>query len=917
MEELKIERDKILNEISKYNSKIFELQNQLLNIEELMTNSTYKEIMDTLTLNDQQLEVVNAENKFILTVAAPGSGKTHTLVSMYIKMVVEDKVDPENVLLITFTKKAGQEMCGRLSSLIPTKLPTYVGSLHGLAYRVLQEYNNINYTILDEKETKDILKNLCNANFDEDDANIGFLKSKISYIIDKSSSTYPFCTDEILKTLNLEKYKDKVNLVVDLFKQKKMKENLLDFNDLLIMFCEFLDSSNKFVKDYKKKIKVIFFDEYQDVNPIQHYILKKFKKHSRIMVVGDDAQSIYAFRGSSVNFILNFPQEFTPNKMYLLEKNYRSTTQIVTFFQNIIKKNTNQYLKDVVSVNPHDGVKPTVISFADNKKRDQWIINDILKHKKNGVPMSKMVILARKNDSLDKIEIELVKQGITVIKHTGLSILDKPHVKDFLAFITILVNDKSSLHWKRILAFNLGVNAAHEFIEKSSNIRESIKKVKDTQVTYANYLKEVDALLDLCNNQRKDIEKGRYILSFLEKMWATKNRFDSHLDDKVKDILNLLSYLANSNLQQFINELYLNQSIEVNLDNSIYLTTIHGSKGLEWDYVYLIDVDSENFPSYKQGNYLDEGEEIEEERRLFYVASSRAKHSLIITYFDYLGMSQFIREVDKSLYNPVGVNYDILPMTGNISHDISNYLKYFGYSKIYPILKELKSERCNLHISYELPKYLDKFKYSRIIIGNFIDFLIAKMVQINFTKNVKKFELNIVHKLDNFPQKIRQNYIDELADWRNLLEDIFTISTFNIKDDSNIFNDLKNLLLSSEIFIYYNEICSKLTDFINKLKPKEICSHYNVSHANIRGEIDLLVDNTLFEIKTNQLEIATTANVSQTLLYSYLVEKKERKIDTIILYNPLTGEMTKFDTTNVNFKKIANIYYENFKNVKS
>ena len=695
-----------------------------------------------------------------------------------------------------------------------------------------------------------------------------------------------------------------------------MNENLLDFNDLLIMFCEFLDSSDKFVKEYKKKIKVIFFDEYQDVNPIQHYILKKFKKHSRIMVVGDDAQSIYAFRGSSVNFILNFPQEFTPNKMYLLEKNYRSTAQIVTFFQNIIKKNTNQYLKDVVSVNPNDGMKPIVISFADNKKRDQWIINDIFKNKKNGVPMSKMVILARKNDSLDKIEIELVKQGITVIKHTGLSILDKPHVKDFLAFITILVNDKSSLHWKRILSFQLGVNAAHEFIEKSSNIRDSIKKLKDTQVSYANYLKELDALLDFCKNEKKDIEKGRYILSFLEKMWATKNRFDSHLDDKVKDILLLLSYLANSNLQQFINELYLNQSIEVNLENSIYLTTIHGSKGLEWDYVYLIDVDSENFPSYKQGNYLDEGDEIEEERRLFYVASSRAKHNLIITYFDYLGMSQFIREVDRSLYNAVGVNYDILPMTGNISHDISNYLKYFGYSKIYPILKELKSERTNLHISYELPKYLDKFKYSRIIIGNFIDFLIAKMVQINFTKNVKKFELNIVHKLDNFPQKIRQNYIDELTDWRNLLEDIFTISTFNIKDDSNIFNDLKNLLLSSEIFIYYNEMCSKLTDFINKLKPKEICSHYNVSHANIRGEIDLLVDNTLFEIKTNQLEIATTANVSQTLLYSYLVQKKERKIDTIILYNPLTGEMTKFDTTNVNFKQIANIYYGNFKNVK-
>ena len=143
------------------------------------------------------------------------------------------------------------------------------------------------------------------------------------------------------------------------------------------------------------------------------------------MVVGDDAQSIYAFRGSSVKFILNFPAEFKPNKMYLLEKNYRSTKQIVDFFQDIIKKNTNQYEKNVESVNPNNGVKPTILGFEDYKKRDQWIINDIMKNKEAGVPISKMVILARKNESLDRIEFELVKQGITVIKHTGLSILDK------------------------------------------------------------------------------------------------------------------------------------------------------------------------------------------------------------------------------------------------------------------------------------------------------------------------------------------------------------------------------------------------------------------------------------------------------------------------------------------------------------
>lgn len=919
MDELKNKRDDIMNKISKLNAEVFNLQNQLLNIEQLIVDSDHKEIMDTLTLNEQQLNVVNAKEKYIVTIAAPGSGKTHTLISMYIKMIVEDKIDQNTVLLITFTKKAGQEMCGRLSSLIPTKLPAYVGSLHGLAYRVLQEYYSINYTVLDEKEAKDILKDICNDNLNMDELDSSLIKTKIFYIMDKSSSNYPFDIKPILKELNLEKLENDINKVIDLYSQKKKKENLLDFNDLMMMFCEFLDK--KEAKDYKKKINFIFFDEYQDINPIQHYILSKFKKNSRIMVVGDDAQSIYAFRGSSVDFILNFPNEFKPNTMYLLEQNYRSTKQIVNFFEDIIKKNTNQYEKNVVSVNPNDGVKPIIIGFEHNKSRDQWIINDIMKNRKNGVSLSKMVILARKNDSLDKIEIELVKQGITVIKHTGLSILDKPHVKDFLAFITILVNDKSSIHWKRVLSLQLGVNQAHELIEKSNNIKESIKKLKDTHVSYSNYLKEIDSLLNLLSNKNmKDVDKGRYILSFLEKVWASKNKFDSHIDEKIKDILLLISYLSNSTLQQFITELYLNQSIEVNLDNSIYLTTVHGSKGLEWDFVYLIDVDSDNFPSIRQNYFKTECDESEEERRLFYVACSRAKYNLVITYnycYDpnnYLNMSPLIREIDTSLYTSIGMNYHTYQMTGNISNDVTNYLKYIGYSKIYPLIKDLNINRKSIHLSFEIPKYLEKFKHSRIIIGNFIDFLLAKMIQINFTKNIKKFELNIHNQV---PQKIRQNYIDELNDWRNLLEDIFIISTFNLKDENDIFNDIKKILINPNIYNHYNLLVKGLTNYINDLKPKEIYSHYNVSYANIRGEIDLLIDDTIIEIKTNQYETVSTSNILQTLLYGYLAQKKSKTINRIILYNPLLGEATNIELKNFDFKNVATILYEHFKTKKT
>lgn len=922
MNELIEKRQQLIDKISKYNAKLFNLQNELYNIEQLIVQSDHKEIMETLTLNEQQLEVINSKDKYTLVIACPGSGKTHTLISMYIKLIVEDKINPDNVLLITFTKKAGQEMSGRLSSLVPTKLPAYVGSLHGLSYRVLQEYKNINYTVLDEKESKNIIKELCDDFLDIDDSETFLIKQKIVSIIDTASSSYPFNLHEVLKKMCLEKLNDKIDLIYTKYQEKKTNENLIDFNDLMLSFSHFLDTEESI--DFKNKIEFIFFDEYQDVNPIQHYILSKFKGFARIMVVGDDAQSIYAFRGSSVNYILNFPNEFTPNKMYLLEKNYRSTNQIVTYFQDIISKNTNQYKKDVISVSPNNGIKPVIIAFNDNKQRNQWIINDILKNKENGISLSKMVILARKNDSLDKIEIELVKQGITVIKHNGLSILDKHHVKDFLAFIILLINNKSSIHWKRILSLHLNVNLAHDIIESSRNnglsIKETIKKLKDTQVSYANSLKELDGVFDFLTNQKSnDVDKARYILSYLERIWSLKNKYDNHLEEKIKDILLLISYLSQSTMKDFINELYLNQSIEINLDNTIYLTTIHGSKGLEWEYVYLIDVDSDTFPSVKYGYYLDEGDEIEEERRLFYVACSRAKYNLVITYnfnlnpSSLLTMSPFIREINKDYYTGVNVDYTSYSMSGVISIDVNNYLKYYGFSKIYPILKNIKCERKVLHGGFEIPKYLDKFKYSRLVISNFIDFLIAKMMQINFSKQIKKFELNIIYKLEKFPQKIRQNYIDELNDWRNLLEDIFFIATYNIKDEGSIFNDLKNLLINSNIYSYYNEMSEKLYKFISESKPKEINSHYNVTHAKIKGEIDILVDNKIFEIKTNQGEIATMTNIIQTLLYGYLLNKKERIIDEIILYNPLTGEINLFDTKDFNFKKISSIIYEHFK----
>lgn len=905
MDALKQQRQALIDKINKLNTKLFSLQNELFNIEHTIIDFDHQEIIETLTLNKQQAEIINSTDQYSLVIACPGSGKTHTLISMYIKLIIEDKIDPNDVLLITFTKKAGNEMLGRLSSLVPTKLPAYVGSLHGLGYHILQEYYETSYTILDEMESKQMIKELCDEYINDNQS--ALIKMKIISIIDKASSYYPFNLIKVLNEQSLEKFHDNILLVYNKYQEKKQLENLFDFNDLMISFCQFLDKDESL--SYKNKIKFIFFDEYQDINPIQHYILSKFKIKSRIMVVGDDAQSIYAFRGSSVNHILNFPKEFTPNKMYLLEKNYRSTSNIVNFFQDIIIKNMNQYKKDVISNTNIKGNKPIVIGFIDNKYRDEWIVNDIIKHNKAGMELSKMVILARKNKSLDEIEITLVKHGITVIKHTGLSILDKPHVKDFLAFVVILINDKSSLHWKRVLSLHVGVPIAHKIIEsaKTNSIRESIKKLKDTQVQYANKLKQLDTFLDsIYKSAIKDVDKARHIITYLEKIWS------SNSEKKVKDILILVSFLVTSTFKDFINDLYLNQSIEANLDNTIYLTTIHGSKGLEWENVYLIDVDSDTIPlgREKQEFFINECDEIDEERRLLYVACSRAKSNLVITYnynmnpSSLLLISPFIREINPLLYNAINVDYTSYKLSGLINVDVSNYLKYTGFTQITPILRELKYDKLNIHESFETnASHLSKIKYSHIVINNFMDYLIMKMIHINFTKYIKKFNLGSLTKICDI--KIKQNYIDDLSDWRNLLDDIFHISTLTIKDDANIFDDLKKILIND--CIHYNKICDSLTSYINSFNPKKIELNYSVSHAEVKGRIDLLVDNVIFKIRTPSLP--SSSNIIQTLLHCYILKKNKMEINKMILYNPLSGNITSFDLLNIDFKKIAKIIY--------
>ena len=350
MDTLINKRNKLQDKLKKYQEKIYSIENELIEIEMEISSFDSKEQLKNISLNEQQDEIIKSESNNILVVAVPGSGKTHTVINRYINLVTEKNVNPNSVILITFTKKSGQEMFERINNYVPNKLPFYVGSLHGLGYKML---NKNNYSILDETDSFELITDCATSLSDNT-----YLIKNIPYFYDKLCCTYPQDVDKVMETMDINsKFKSIIIKILKDYQEVKIKNKLLDFNDLMIQFNEYLNQPD--ADQFKENIKYVFFDEFQDINPIQYSILNHFKNKSNIMVVGDDAQSIYSFRGSSVNYILNYDSD----KTYFLENNYRSTPYIVDFFKDIISHNKNNLEKNIISSQEEKGMKPTVRYF--------------------------------------------------------------------------------------------------------------------------------------------------------------------------------------------------------------------------------------------------------------------------------------------------------------------------------------------------------------------------------------------------------------------------------------------------------------------------------------------------------------------------------------------------------------------------
>jgi DNA helicase II / ATP-dependent DNA helicase PcrA len=902
--------------IEQYKKMIVELEKENIIMEEEMIK--VKKMENTIKLNEQQNEAVREIENDSIIIACPGSGKTHTLIAKVVYLINENNINPENIILITFTKKASHEMTMRLEKYIKGRL-YHSGTIHGLAYRTLQKYNNINYTILDEVDTyKTIRQMISMEKVDEEERAI--LSKEVTIVYEQLGSYYPAEIDDIIEMNKMDEHKNELKNIFTNYEKFKIENKYLDFNDLMSKFLIFLDGDES--KEFKENIKYILFDEYQDINSIQEMILKKIRHNKQIItLVGDDAQSIYAFRGSNVKYILDTSQN-DKIKTFRLEMNYRSTSEIVNFCNNIISHNKNQIEKNMIAYNGINNIKPRILGFDTLDDEIKYIVKRIKDNHKIGIELNRQVIITRKNRQLDQFEIELIKNKINYVKSKGIGILDRIHVKDYLSFMIIVVNKDSIIHWKRILQTcdGIGTITADKILESNKNKLNAV--IGDHGTSVNSKLKELKEILHYLTNNKKlnEIELENYskkVINYISKKFIQKKDTMTN-EEKIEDLQTLEEYLISSeSISKFLEDIHLNIEIPAGnkaeeSDDYLSLSTIHGSKGLEWDYVYFAGCSSENVPSIRSSIYKNELEDLEEERRLFYVGCSRAKKTLEITMsYSFHGeknsnfTSPFINEIDDDLYDSINLKFPERLNSGDVTTIVRNYLLIKTGTPLYDYMKDLEYTYKILYIN-EYKSLFRRHPYEYIL-GTFIDNLIAKIVWINYHKIIKTFEVNEYQRQNYKKDKYYYTYIDSNNDWKDSLDAVLWI-TLKTNRKLNLFSKLLPWIKSN--IEWFKKIEKSIINLVEEnLKDDDnfIGIHYNVSYGSVMGEIDLIVNDNLIEIKTSTTTSITMRNVLQTILYRYMLIKKGLKVNKISIINPIEGDIYEFNT-NGKWKNTFNIY---------
>ncbi len=669
----------------------------------LFNNISFKD-----NLNNEQLKVVNNIKGPMIVIAGAGSGKTRTITYSVVKLI-ENGVKPAEIMLVTFTNKAAKEMLERVENLLG-KNPKGIwgGTFHALANRFIRKYTNLaglkpRYTIIDQADAYSLMKLAIEDAFPH--FKLMNLPNKkncfkiLSYTLNCNKSI-----KQVLDWKYLHLYQEeiipKLRKIFNNYANRKIKANLVDFNDLLTIWNRLLNEKT-IAQKMAKKIKYILVDEYQDTNYIQAEIILKIAQiNQNIMVVGDDVQSIYSFRGANFKNLLNFGEKLKNVRKYKITMNYRSTPEILDLANNSIKNNEIQFQKimNPVKKSLH---KPKCVFVNNEEDQAKFIIREILDFKKKGISLSEIAILYRSNFHSLKLQKELQSSKLPFEVRSGVSFFEQAHIKDVLAYIKIIYNPYDEISWNRIFQIipSIGAVSAQKIFKKIVNLKDPINELTSENFLNSNF-KEFKISKNAKNNLFKYLRVFAKFNSdsspsaFLKIIRRSIEDYIKREYENYKDRLNDIDALYNfslefKNIRDFLDNLNLNASevsetikVPLNKDKNkerIVLSTIHKAKGLEWKVVFVISLTETLFPP-KQN---DEKSEIEEERRIFYVSLTRAKDALYLITpksrhgKNYLRPSRFVRELKDSLYelidnsNNLYENLDI-PSNSQVPKKIDN-----------------------------------------------------------------------------------------------------------------------------------------------------------------------------------------------------------------------------------------------------
>lgn len=596
-------------------------------------------------LNQAQLEAVLHKDGPLLIIAGAGSGKTRTL-TYKVARLIEDGVSPENILLLTFTRRAAREMISRAENILGAGLGKITGgTFHSFANMILRRYARFadlknNFTVIDRSDAEDVVNHIRGKIIDKKEKRF----PKKSTILDIYSKTIN--KDIPLDVIVKKEYKqfehctEKLIEIANAYNNYKKERSMLDYDDLLLYLKALLMSNEEVRKQISLKYKYVLIDEYQDTNSIQAQIVRLIaSEHNNVTAVGDDSQSIYSFRGANFKNILEFPNLYEGCKIVTLEQNYRSSQNILDFANKILEQAKEKYSKELFST-IQSSEKPAIICCENTHAEGEFVVQRILEFcNEDGLSLDDIAVLSRSASLMFDVETQLVKQKIPYRKIGGLKFTETAHVKDITAYLRIILNPYDEISLNRILLLHkgIGVSTINKLLPvltiQGSKATADMLPVKPSQRA------DLGNLLTLLSEARNQIADPKVVtekvLAYYEPILM------EHYDDaskRLKDFDHIL-YLSSKylNLEDFLSDMALeppDSSITDTeegavMDECLTLSTIHGAKGTEYKAVFVIGAVDGRFPSMYSFN---SPEELDEELRLFYVAVTRAKTYLYVSY---------------------------------------------------------------------------------------------------------------------------------------------------------------------------------------------------------------------------------------------------------------------------------------------